>query len=176
MSAVGASCVGLTFTTSSTLVIACVGDSTGSATLSSAVGGGSGNYSYLWSPGGETTVFKTNLAAGTTTLTITDLTNGCDTVISFTIATPDPVIATVANIPTCNGVCTSSALLVADGGDAGPGNPFTYALVGPTVNDSLFGSIDSVDIITGLCPGPYTFVTRLDVRLAAQLKSQKKRL
>lgn len=51
-------------------------DGTCDGTISLAPSGGTGSYSYSWSPGGMTTQNVTNLCAGTYTYTVTDA-NGC---------------------------------------------------------------------------------------------------
>ena len=148
---------GLLFTTSSTLTVACNGDCTAAITLSSAVTGGSGNYSYLWSPSGETTVFVTGQCAGTVTLTITDIINGCDTVVTFIVTEPNPITPSLYPITSCNGECTGAALLVANGGaGGGPGMPYNYVWTNVTTATTTSGTMDSLLTFTGLCPGNYT--------------------
>ncbi|WP_180856400.1 SprB repeat-containing protein, partial [Flavobacterium panici] len=50
--------------------IACFGGNTGSATISAT--GGTGGYTYSWSPSGGTAATATGLTAGTYTVTVTD--------------------------------------------------------------------------------------------------------
>ncbi len=52
-----------------------VGANDGTASVT--VGGGSGNYSYAWTPGGATTSTISNLAPGLYTVAVSDLTSGC---------------------------------------------------------------------------------------------------
>jgi archaellum component FlaF (FlaF/FlaG flagellin family) len=59
---------------------------TGSATVTS-VTGGVGPYTYLWSPGGQTTPSITGLGEGTYTVTVTDA-NGCTKTASYTVVKP----------------------------------------------------------------------------------------
>ena len=152
-----ASCVGLNFTISSTLVVACKDSCTAQITLNGAPTGGSGNYSYLWDdPGTQTTMFVQNLCAGTVTLTITDVGNACDTVVSFIVTEPTAVTGNIISVPACNGQCNGSVLLVAYGGGGGPGSPYDYTFYGPLVTDSVLGTIDSLQTISGLCPGNYS--------------------
>jgi hypothetical protein len=61
----------------------------GSATIG--VKGGTGAYTYSWSPGGYTTAFVTGLAPGTYTVTVTDA-SGCP-------AIPSPIIISIVHPP-----------------------------------------------------------------------------
>ncbi|MGQ0827654.1 MAG: PKD domain-containing protein [Bacteroidota bacterium] len=80
--------------------VTCTGGNDGTATVSTS--GGTGTYTYLWSPSGETGSNISNLTAGTYTVTVTD-NNGCTKSNSITITesglvsanfTPDPVSGT----------------------------------------------------------------------------------
>ncbi len=97
--------------------IDCYGMASGSVTAS--ITGGTGPYTYLWSPAGATTQTVSNLPAGCYTVTITDA-NGC--VISQTeCITQAPIfsaIATIANPILCNG--NSATVLVAATGGTSP--------------------------------------------------------
>jgi Zn-dependent metalloprotease len=103
----------LTATATPTNVL-CFGGSTGSIALSAA--GGTTNYSYNWG-GGITTPGRTNLGAGTYTVTITDARN-CTTTSSATVTQPAAAL-TVTATPTsvfCFGGSTGSIALTAAGG------------------------------------------------------------
>jgi hypothetical protein len=93
----------------------CHGDATGSATVN--VTGGTGTYTYIWSPSGQTSATATNLTAGTYVVTVKDAKN-CETTQSFTITEPDALIATAGpqtNV-NCNGDNTGSATVNVLGG------------------------------------------------------------
>ncbi len=100
--------------TSSQTNVLCNGGSTGSATV--AVTGGTGAYTYSWSPSGGTGATASGLVAGTYTVTITDA-NTCLTTRNFTITQPAALTATTAqtNI-VCNGSATGSASVTVSGG------------------------------------------------------------
>ncbi|MFN5984813.1 MAG: beta strand repeat-containing protein [Fluviicola sp.] len=81
--------------------VACNGGSDGAASVNNAIGG-SGSYTYDWSPGnptGDGTASVTGLTAGTWTCTATDL-SGCVGTVNFTITQP----STVINAPLTSGI------------------------------------------------------------------------
>jgi hypothetical protein len=65
--------------------VSCYGGLDGAATVSAS--GGSGNYTYSWSPNGGTEATASGLMAGTYTCIVTD-TNNCQTSQTFTITQP----------------------------------------------------------------------------------------
>lgn len=81
--------------------------------------GGSGAYTYLWSPApgaGQGSSAVTGLCAQAYTLTVTDAL-GCDTTIAFTVPSPTPVTANaVVTDATCAGGCNGSIALSPSGG------------------------------------------------------------
>ncbi|WP_433763931.1 MBG domain-containing protein [Flavobacterium ginsenosidimutans] len=94
--------------------ILCHGDSSGTASVS--VSGGSGSYSYVWSPSGGTSETANGLAAGNYSCTITD-NNGCSITKDFTITEPDALTAsaTQTNI-LCHGDSSGTASVSVSGG------------------------------------------------------------
>ncbi|MBS7229458.1 T9SS type A sorting domain-containing protein [Flavobacterium psychroterrae] len=130
--------------------ILCNGSATGSATVN--VTGGTGTYTYLWSPAGGTAATATGLTAGTYTVTITDA-NTCSTTRNFTITQPSALIATpvaMTNIG-CRGDATGSATVSASGGTG----TYTYSW------SPLGGNAATA---SGLTAGTYT-VTVTDANL-----------
>ncbi|MES2417296.1 MAG: YDG domain-containing protein [Bacteroidota bacterium] len=122
--------------------IACNGSATGSATVSAS--GGTGSYTYLWSPAGGTAATATGLTAGTYTVTVTDA-NSCTATQSFTITQP-PVLAVSPGAQTniaCNGSATGSATVSVSGGT--PTYTYLWAPAGGTAATA-----------TGLTAGTYT--------------------
>lgn len=98
----------------------CYGSSDGTA--STLVSGGTIPYSYLWSPGGQTTPTISGQPTGTYTVTITD-TNGCVTADVITISTPTPLLISMnSNNVSCNGGNDGTGLVMVSGGTA----PYTY--------------------------------------------------
>ncbi|SDV99783.1 Por secretion system C-terminal sorting domain-containing protein [Flavobacterium degerlachei] len=125
--------------------IACNGGATGAATVNTATGG-SGGYTYNWTPGnpiGDGTTAVTGLTAGTWMCTVTDA-NGCTTSQSFTITQSTALVATTSQTNvSCNGGSNGSASVGASGGTAG----YTYAW-SPSGGTSATA--------TGLSAGNYT--------------------
>ncbi len=100
--------------------INCAGDCDGTANASPA--GGTAPYTFLWTPAppiGQGTAQAEGLCAGSYDLLITDA-NGCDTLVTFSIMEPDPLIVTASSEDvTCSGACDGSVDLVVSGGVAG---------------------------------------------------------
>ncbi|RYD97014.1 MAG: T9SS type A sorting domain-containing protein [Sphingobacteriales bacterium] len=122
--------------------VTCNGSATGSATV--AATGGTGSYTYSWSPSGGTADTASGLTAGTYTATVTDA-NGCSATQSFTITEPAALVATASsqtNI-SCNGAANGAATVTATGGTGS----YTY---------SWSPSGGTADTATGLTAGTYT--------------------
>jgi GH43 family beta-xylosidase len=130
----------LTFTTMQTNV-SCNGGSNGDAMVM--VSGGTGPYTYMWSPSGGTADLETGLTAGGYTVTITDA-NFCTTTATFLIA--EPTAITYSSMQTnvsCNGGSDGSAMVMASGGTGA----LTYSWA-PTGGTNATA--------TGLAAGTYT--------------------
>jgi predicted secreted protein len=122
--------------------VSCNGGTNGSATVS--VTGGTGAYSYVWSPTGGTAATASGLAAGTYTVTITDA-NTCSTTETVTIIEPTQLTASIGNQTdvSCNGENNGSATVNVTGGTG----TYTYA---------WSPSGGTAATATGLNPGNYT--------------------
>ncbi|HIA07250.1 MAG TPA: hypothetical protein EYN71_11235, partial [Flavobacteriales bacterium] len=91
------------------------GQADGIATVT--VTGGTGPYTYLWNPGGQTTPFVTNLSAGTYFVTVTDA-NLCSESLPVTISDlngPSVSISSTVDV-NCNGGTDGQANAVVTGG------------------------------------------------------------
>ncbi|MBV7530653.1 gliding motility-associated C-terminal domain-containing protein [Chitinophaga sp. sic0106] len=120
--------------------VQCNGGSDGTATAT--VTGGRTPYTYLWTPGNQTTATATGLAAGTYLCTITD-SSGCTTTTTAIIGQPTVLTATVSFTDvTCNGAGDGTAGVTASGGTSG----YTY----------LWSNAATTASVTGLVPGTYT--------------------
>ncbi|WP_410492827.1 SprB repeat-containing protein, partial [Chryseobacterium sp. Leaf180] len=100
--------------------VLCNGSATGAINLTP--GGGTAPYTFNWGSG-VTTEDRTNLAAGTYAVTVTDNT-GCTATASFTILQPATAVSgtTVITNVTCNGGINGAINLVPTGGTA----PYTF--------------------------------------------------
>jgi SprB repeat/Secretion system C-terminal sorting domain len=99
----------------------CSGSDNG--TIGVSVTGGSSQYNFNWSPTQPNASVLTNLAPGTYTVTVTDLTNGCTGTSSGTVSAPPPLGTTVVvtNVQ-CNGDATGAINLNVTGGTS----PYAY--------------------------------------------------
>ncbi|HIA37457.1 MAG TPA: hypothetical protein EYN89_12190, partial [Flavobacteriales bacterium] len=106
----------LTSTVPSITTISCNGGSNG-AVSGIVPSGGTGSYTYLWSPGGATSADISGLTPGVYTVTITD-SMGCIYSIAADVTEPDvlQVVPVVSDI-TCNGLGNGSVVGGATGGD-----------------------------------------------------------
>jgi gliding motility-associated-like protein len=124
--------------------VTCFGVCNGTAAV--VPGGGTPLYSYLWTPGGQTTSSISSQCAGSYTLTLTD-SKGCIKKDTLVINQPLQLFSnpSVANNVSCSGVCDGSATSAATGGTLPyaynwtPGNP----------------PGDGTPTITALCAGGY---------------------
>ncbi len=116
----------------------------GSAVASPA--GGTPNYTYAWSPSGQTTQTASNLTAGNYTVTVTDA-NNCSALATATITTtngPSGTTATLGNV-SCAGAANGSVTATPSGGT--PSYTYVWTPGGQTSQ-----------IATGLAGGNYTVV------------------
>jgi len=145
----------ISVTASAQTNVSCFGGSNGAASINAATGG-SGSFTYNWTPGnptGDGTTSVSGLAAGTWTVTTTDL-NGCTVANAFTVTQPPAISFTAAaqtNV-SCfggsNGAFTVNPALGGTGSftyDWAPGNP----------------AGDGTTSVTGLTSGTWT-VTATD--------------
>ncbi len=133
----------------------CFGTATGSIT--SNVVGGTGAYTYLWTPSGGAAANATNLTAGSYTVTVTDANNCTQTSIAV-ITEPTAVVATTsANVSICVGNNTN--LTANANGGTGPytytwsdgqtGSPVT---VSPAVTTTYSVTATDANGCTGVSP------------------------
>ncbi|MBO9584289.1 MAG: T9SS type A sorting domain-containing protein [Flavobacterium sp.] len=133
-------------TTSSTDVL-CNGSATGKATVNPS--GGSGTYTYLWSPSGGTANEATGLAAGNYSCIITD-SNGCNITKNFTINQPSALGATTSQI---NATCSTGgqATVTPFGGVGGYSYLWSQGSTTQTVTDLAAGNYSCVITDTNGC-------------------------
>ncbi|HXC05157.1 MAG TPA: gliding motility-associated C-terminal domain-containing protein, partial [Bacteroidia bacterium] len=117
----------------------CNGSSNGKVTISAT--GGTGPYTYSWSPSGGNAATANNLPAGTYTCTITDA-SGCQQTQTVTITQPAPLVASVSTALLC-GTNKGTASVNPSGGT--PSYTFSWSPSG-----------GNTATITGLSAGNYT--------------------
>lgn len=120
--------------------VSCNGGCNGSA--NSNPSGGTGPYTYLWMPGGQTTSNVTGLCAGTYTVTVTDA-NGCQVNQQVNITQPQPLLAVVSATTSSCGICNGTASVAVSGGTS----PYAYFWT---------PSGQTNPTATGLCIGQHT--------------------
>lgn len=111
------------------------------STISTVVGGGTGPYTFTWSPSGSGNS-QVNQCAGVHSSTVTD-SKGCQASATITITSlPDLTVSITPTNPNCNGQCTGIA---------------TTTVTGGTPNYTInFSNGASGNIINNLCQGTYT--------------------
>lgn len=132
--------------------IPCFGGCVGAITTT--VGGGTGPYTYSWSPGGQTTSSLTGLCTNTFSIKITDL-NGCTlTPATFTIAS-NPSITAVFTSTSPTGCTLSNGVISATAsGGSGAGYQFTLT---PASTSVVAGNVVT---ITNLGAGTYSLIVK----------------
>jgi hypothetical protein len=124
----------------------CNGASTGSIDLT--VGGGTPNYTYLWTTG-PTTQNLTGVAAGTYRVTVTDA-NGCSQTLAATLTNPPALtLATTRINVACHGASTGSIDLTPSGGTPA----YSYRWVNAAAPGSVVATTQD---ITGRAAGTYS--------------------
>jgi gliding motility-associated-like protein len=135
---------GLTSSVNSQSNVGCTGSATGSATVTGI--GGTPGYTYVWSPGGQTTAGLTGLTSGIYSVTITDA-NGCSKAQTVAITQPASALSTIiaSSTATC-GQSNGSTSVTASGGT-------------PTYTYSWSPSGGTNSTATGLSAGSYNVTT-----------------
>ncbi|MEO5642076.1 MAG: PKD domain-containing protein [Bacteroidia bacterium] len=137
ISVMGTGSLGLS---SSQTNVQCNGASTGVAII--VPNGGSGPFTYLWSPNASTIDTASNLTAGTYTVNVSD-NFGCANSFTFTITQPAlvPIVGSVTGLsPVCLGY-PSTLTASATGGAP----PYTYSWISPA---SILNSVTVTPLVT----------------------------
>lgn len=118
--------------------VACFGESTGSVSVNFT--GGTGPFTYTWSPAGPNSPTYSGVTAGNYDITVTD-DNGCSASAAYTINQPATALsfgtATVVDV-LCNGAATGSITVTVSGGTTT--NPYTYAWSAPASSSTATAS------------------------------------
>ncbi len=133
--------------------IRCAGDMDGALFVQ--VTGGSGNYTYSWSPGSILPVENPlSLGTGTYTVTVNDVVLNCATVASVTLANPAPLVINCASEPTTlTGIPDGILLITVSGGTL----PFTVNYTGPQNGQEMMFNIGTIPI-ANLLDGDYNII------------------
>ncbi len=151
--------------------ITCNGANDGTATAN--VVGGTGPYTYAWTPAGGTTANATGLSAGIYTITVTD-NNGCIAFTTVTITEPPVLTAAITSTTNivCNGVNIGSLTVTAGGGT--PNYTYAWAPAGgaaPTANGLSAGTytvtVTDANGCTATATGTITQPTLLTANISA---------
>ena len=116
--------------TISSVNVTCFGACNGSATA--VYSGGTGPYTFQWSPGFQTTPTITSICAGAQTLTVTDA-NGCITNTMATITEPTVLAVSTTTTNSSCGVANGSACAAITGGVP----PFSYLWNDPSIQTTI---------------------------------------
>ncbi len=124
--------------------VSCFGGNDASGTISEA--GGTGPYTYVWSPSGGNAQTANSLSAGTYTAVVTDA-HGCTTSQTIVVTQPTALIASASSDSACLG---QSSTITANGNGGIP--PYTYTWSsGPTPtfqSQNLFVSATTTYTVT----------------------------
>ncbi|MBS1596240.1 MAG: gliding motility-associated C-terminal domain-containing protein [Bacteroidetes bacterium] len=101
--------------------------------------GGSGSYSYTWSPSGSNSPDNTNLGPNTYSVTVSDA-NGCSAATAVTIVNPPALtLSHVFTNPTCNSAGNGSISMIPTGGTPG----YTYQWAGGTFSGPIANNVSA---------------------------------
>lgn len=140
----------------STGSVTCNGGNNGFAVVTP--GGGTGAFSYTWSPSGGSTANANALTAGVYVVTVNDA-NLCAATATATILEPTPLATTLTTTnPTCNGICDGTANIAYFGGAGATTFLWQPGLQsGNTVNNLCAGNHTVTITSNGSCPSVLTF-------------------
>lgn len=143
------------FTITPTIVNStCSYDSSGS--ISILVSGGAIPYTYLWSPGGETSSAITGLMPGTYAVTITD-NSGADSIVSFVVVAPPPIIDSSHTV--IDPACTNDGRIVLLVSGGTPGYQYAWSNGSPNVGITELWAGDYSVLVTDAnnCTATFNF-------------------
>ena len=152
--------------------VSCYGGSDGSATVG--ISGGSGPFTFNWSPYGGNSITANGLSAGTYTVTVTDA-NGCQSLATTSPAITQPAIITItlsiADV-SCSGGTNGTAAASATGGTG----VFTYQWLpggstGPNVSNLSVGTHTVQVTDANSCVQTQTFTIAQPTPLLASITS-----
>jgi gliding motility-associated-like protein len=118
--------------------VSCFGACDGTATV--VANGGTAPYAYVWSGNASVSSTKIGCCAGKHTVTVTD-SNGCISTAEITITEPAQLNPSISSseIPSCNGFCDGTAVVVTSGGTAPYLYIWTNGYIGNNPTDLCYG-------------------------------------
>ncbi|MFH1320599.1 MAG: PKD domain-containing protein [Bacteroidota bacterium] len=131
---------GIVVNVSNIVDVSCFGGSDGGATA--IVSGGTMPFSYLWTPGGETTAATGNLSTGSYDVTVTD-SNGCQGVVSVSINQPPLLVVTS---PDQSILCDNTVSLTVTPGGGTP--DYSYLWSTGETTDTIYSNTPGIYNIT----------------------------
>lgn len=130
----------------------------GTATVNAS--GGTPNYTYLWTPGGQTSQTSTGLSSGNYNVTVSDA-NGCTNTVTISVTSangPTVTVSTLNNV-SCNGGNNGSATATASGGTPN----YTYQWSNGQTTSTATGLTAGTYIVTVTDANNCSFVTTISV-------------
>jgi hypothetical protein len=123
-------------------------------TAAASVTGGTGPFSYLWTPGNMTTSNVSNLCAGTYTCTVTDNSDMSVATATVSISQPPPLSVTASSTASCSNSCNGMLSASVTGGVP----PYNYCW---STSPGCTSMICPQSSCFTVCPGTY-YVTVTD--------------
>lgn len=125
--------------------VTCNGGSNG--TLAATVSGGTGAYTYTWSPTGGNSSSASGLTAGIYTLTVQDA-NNCAAAATYSLTEPATLTTSISSTSvSCNGGSNGSANVIASGG-TGPYN-YTWTPGGSNASNATSLPAGNYSVVVG---------------------------
>ncbi len=142
------------------------GQSNGAVSVSAT--GGAGNYTYLWSPGGETTTGLSNVTAGNYTIAVTDQ-DGCSTSSTYTVNVTGgiPVVVSPGSATITSG---EQVILTASGANTYTWTPSSGLSCSDCASPIASPEVTTTYIVTGTdlsgCTGADTVTIYVEINCA----------
>lgn len=135
-------CPTINISTTSLTNVACYGNTTGAATVSAS--GGTGSYTYTWTPGNLNGATQSTLGAGTYTVNVLDA-NSCPGTTTVTITQPASALSvSMSSTATNCGSNTGTATATPSGGTTGYSYAWTPSGTTGTINNLAAGTYSVV--------------------------------
>ena len=162
---VGGAAAALT-ATSSTTPVSCFGGTNGTATVTPS--GGTGTYTYAWSPSGGTGATASGLTAGTYSVTVTDANSCFYTINNIAVTGPTVITANPTQINvSCNGGSNGTATVAPSGGSGSYTYLWSNGATTATASGLVQGNYSVTITDANLCPITQNFTITQPTSLVA---------